>query len=204
MDETNIRIVSNLDKIEFHYMFDDETIHSVDAYTRNACEKEFLNFITKLSSELGLTAKVKAEPSNEGSHVDIYSIFATLNSLNIPEYVTLVISFFTFIFSIKNRDERKGQKLENLLKEANVIEKFEELRQKGIPVPQSMESYVNKLLNSRKLDKQKSKFFKSLSKDKKIKAIEISSKSKEFGNNGLIGRLKDLFINSKDEFEKLA
>ena len=57
-----------------------------------------------------------------------------------------------------------------------------------------MESYVNKLLNSRKLDKQKSKFFKSLSKDKKIKAIEISSKSKEFGNNGLIGRLKDLFI----------
>ena len=27
---------------------------------------------------------------------------------------------------------------------------------------------------------------------------------KEFGNNGLIGRLKDLFINSKDEFEKLA
>ena len=204
MDETNIRMASNLDKIEFHYMFDDETIHSVDAYTRNACEKEFLNFITKLSSELGLTAKVKADPSNEGSHVDIYSIFATLNSLNVPEYVILVISFFTFIFSIKNRDERKCQKLENLLKEANVIEKFEELRQKGIPVPQSMESYVNKLLNSRKLDKQKSKFFKSLSKDKKIKAIEISSKSKEFGNNGLIGRLKDQFINSKDEFEKLA
>ena len=54
------------------------------------------------------------------------------------------------------------------------------------------------------INKQKSKFFKSLSKDKKIKAIEISSKSKEFGNNGLIGRLKDLFINSKDEFEKLA
>ncbi len=179
MDESSIKLSQNLEKIEFHYLFDDDSIHSIDAYTRNSCEKEFLNFITKISSEFGLVAKVKAEPAKEGSHIDVYSIFATLNSLSIPDYVTLVISIFTLLFSIKTKDERKGQKLENLLKEAEVIQKLEELKQKGLPIPQNIENYVNKLCNSRKLDKQKSNFFKNLSKEKRIKAIEISSKPRE-------------------------
>ena len=47
MDESSIKLSQNLEKIEFHYLFDDDSIHSIDAYTRNSCEKEFLNFITR-------------------------------------------------------------------------------------------------------------------------------------------------------------
>lgn len=179
MEESTLKIATDADQIEFHYIFDDNTVHSIDAYTRNSCEKEFLNFMTLISSEFGIRATIQAEPSKEGSHIDIYSVLATFNKLQLQVYVPIIISIFSLAFSLKSKDERKNQKLGALMKEVDIVQKLDELKQKGLSVPKDIEKYVSKICNSRKLDKQKSNFFKNLSKQKNIKAIEISGMNKQ-------------------------
>ena len=151
--DTLINVLEDFNQIEFHYIFSDETEHSLDAYTRNSCEKEFLNFMKTISSELGLSVEINAESKKEGSLIDWYSIFSKANEVNIPAYASLVISIFAIIFSAKTKDEKRGQKLDNLIKQMDLIQKIEELKKQGLKIPLDAQKYIDKTCNSRKLDK---------------------------------------------------
>lgn len=201
--ETKINILEDFNLIEFHYIFDDDNIHSIDAYTRNSCEKEFLNFMKTLSGELGIQIFIHAEPSKKGSHIDWYSIFAKANEFDIPAYASLLVSIFACIFSVKTKDERKNQKIDAMIKEIELIQKFEELKQQGMVIPIDVQKFINKITNSRKLDKKKSSFFKKLSSQKEIKKIEISGANKELLEKRLSFEVprsdfEDYFLDSDD------
>jgi hypothetical protein len=177
--DTSINVLEDFNQVEFHYIFGDNEKHSLDAFTRNACEKEFLNFMRTISTELGIHVEIDAEPKKEGSLVDLYSIFSKANEINIPAYASLVISIFAIIFSAKTKDEKRSQKLDNLIKQTDLIQKIEELKKQGLPIPIDAQKYLNKVCNSRKLDKQKSNFFKKLTNQKDVQKIEISGVQKE-------------------------
>ncbi len=176
--DTLINVLEDFNQIEFHYIFSDETEHSLDAYTRNSCEKEFLNFMKTISSELGISVEINAEPKKEGSLIDWYSIFSKANEVNIPAYASLVISIFAIIFSAKTKDEKRGQKLDNLIKQMDLIQKIEELKKQDLKIPLDAQKYIDKICNSRKLDKQKSNFFKKLSNQKNIKKLKFQEQIK--------------------------
>lgn len=201
--DTLINVLEDFNQIEFHYIFSDDTEHSLDAYTRNACEKEFLNFMKTISSELGISVEINAEPKKEGSLIDWYSIFSKANEINIPAYASLVISIFAIIFSAKTKDEKRGQKLDNLIKQTDLIQKIEELKKQGLKIPLDAQKYIDKICNSRKLDKQKSNFFKKLSNQKNIKKIEISGTNKELVEKRLSFEIprsdfEDYYLDSDD------
>lgn len=201
--DTKINVLEDFNQIEFHYIFEDDSIHSLDAFTRNSCEKEFLKFIKTISIEFGVNIEIEAEPKKIGSFIDWYSIFSKANELNIPAYASLIISIFAIVFSLKTKDEKKGQKLDNFIKEMDIIQKVEELKSQGLPIPVDTQKFINKICNSRKLDKQKSSFFKSISTQKSIKTLQVSGINKEIPEKRLsfdIQRkdFEDYFLDSDD------
>lgn len=191
--ETNINILEDFNQIEFHYIFEDDKEHSLDAFTRNSCEKEFLSFMKTISSEMGIHININAEPKKEGSLIDPYSIVAIANDLHISEYASLIISIFAIVFSAKTKDEKKGEKIENFIKQTDLIQKVNELKEKGLSIPVDIQKYMEKICRSRKIDKQKSNFFKKLSKHKEIKKIQISGTRKELAEKRI-----DFDIERKD------
>lgn len=86
------KITENNNKIEFHYIFNDDTIHSIDAFTRNNCEKEFLNLIKTISSELGINLTVTTESKKEGSLIDIYNFLVSQNGLSLAVWGTFLVT----------------------------------------------------------------------------------------------------------------
>lgn len=178
--ETKINVLEDLEdfnQIELHYIFEDDTIHFLDAFTRNACEREFLKFIETISNEFGVAVQIKAAPKKEGSLIDWYLLFTVAKELNVPAYLNAIISLVAILFSLKTKDEKKGQKLDNMIKEADIIQKAYDLKSQGLPVPADIQEFINEACNSRKLDKQKSSFFKSLSNQKTVKKLQVSSKT---------------------------
>ena len=50
--ENIFSVIENGDKLEFHYSFgNDDDSHALNAYIRNACEKEFLEIIKRACQE---------------------------------------------------------------------------------------------------------------------------------------------------------
>lgn len=82
---------NELNQLEFHYNFIDDDMHFMDAYIRNSCEKEFLNFIKYISQELHLSVSVTTEAKEQGSLVDIYNFFVS-NKEFITDIATLFIA----------------------------------------------------------------------------------------------------------------
>lgn len=163
---------NELNQLEFHYIFDDNTMHFMDAYIRNSCEKEFLNFVKYISQELHLSVSVTTEAKEQGSLVDIYT-FIVANKDFIKDLAgTLFISIIAYVFPKKTTQEKMLQDLE-LIK--NVIE----MKKNGIQVPNNAEERVSRLLSSHKIRKQKSNFFKYLTMEKKVKSLEVVGRNSE-------------------------
>ena len=166
-------IIENGDKLEFHYSFgNNDDNHTLNAYIRNACEKEFLGIIKTLSAELGIHVDVEAEAKKEGSIREIYNFLLSENGIAITAWVGIFLSIFMYIFPRKTKDEK-------ILAQLDIINKAKELESEGIPLPQKMEIYLEKLYSSHKIKKQKSNFFKNLMKEKKIKTLEVSAIDKD-------------------------
>ena len=89
------KITENDNKIELHYIFNDEDqSHSLDAFTRNSCEKEFLNFVKTIASELGISLTVTTEPKKEGSLIDVYNFLVSQNGLSMAVWATFILEIF--------------------------------------------------------------------------------------------------------------
>lgn len=161
---------TELNQLELHYNFSDDNMHFMDAYTRNACEKEFLNFIKYISQELHLTVSVTTEAKEQGSLVDLYNIL--VNNAEIVVWGTLFISILGYLFPKKTKQEKMALNLD-------LIKKVAELRKEGLPIPEDAEKYLFRLLSNHKIKKQKSNFFKCLTTEKKVKSLEAVERNKE-------------------------
>lgn len=170
-------ITENNNKIEFHYIFNDDTIHSIDAFTRNNCEKEFLNLIKTISSELGINLTVTTESKKEGSLIDIYNFLVSQNGLSLAVWGTFLLKVFKYVFPIKSKDDSEAAKLANEKSLLELIKQAKEIEESGIPVPTNIQKRLEKIYSSRKIKKQKSNFFKKLTNEKQIKTFEVLTSS---------------------------
>ena len=161
---------TELNQLELHYNFSDDNMHFMDAYTRNACEKEFLNFIKYISQELHLAVSVTTEAKEQGSLVDLYNIL--IDNVEIVAWASLFISIFGYLFPKKTKQEKIALDLD-------LIRKVDELRKEDLPIPEDAEKHLARLLASHKIKKQKSNFFKYLTMEKKVKSLEVAGRNKE-------------------------
>lgn len=164
-------MTNELNQLEFHYIFDDNTMHFMDAYIRNSCEKEFLNFVKYISQELHLSVSVTTEAKEQGSLVDIYNFFVS-NKEFITDIATLFIALIAYLFPRKTKQEK-------MLSDLELIRRINEMRKEGLPIPVRTEKYLKRLLSSHKISKQKSNFFKHLSIEKRVKSLEVVGRNKD-------------------------
>lgn len=161
MEET-LTILHDADQLEFHYQFgDDDKTHTLNAYTRNAYEKELLGIIKTLSTELGLHVEVETEAKQKGGLIDFYNFIVSDQGVAIVEWATFFLVLFISIFPRKTHDEKINEQLD-------IITKYKELQDKGFSLPQNIENRINKLYSNHKIKKQKSNFFKKLMQEKKV------------------------------------
>ena len=126
ISENVFSVVDNDDRLEFHYSFgNDDNTHTLNAYIRNACEKEFLGIVKTLSIELGIHVDVEAEAKKEGSIIDSYNFILSENGVAVAAWVGLFLSIFMYIFPRKTQDEK-------ILSKLDIINKAKELKEKGI------------------------------------------------------------------------
>lgn len=170
------KITENDNKIELHYIFNDEDqSHSLDAFTRNSCEKEFLNFVKTIASELGISLTVTTEPKKEGSLIDVYNFLVSQNGLSMAVWATFILEIFKYVFPIKSNTDNEAVKLENEKSLLELIDMAKKMEESGIPIPSNIQNRLEKLYSSRKMRKQKSNFFKKLMNENKVKEIEVTS-----------------------------
>ena len=133
--ENIFSIIENGDKLEFHYSFGNDDTHTLNAYIRNACEKEFLGIVKTLSTELGIHVDVETETKKEGGIREIYNFLLSENGVAIVAWVGFFLSMFIYIFPRKTEDEK-------ILSKLDIINKAKELQDKGVPLPQNIENYL--------------------------------------------------------------
>ena len=174
--EAKMNLLPDSSKLEFHYIFaEDDKSHSLDAYTRNACEREFLAIIKTLSTELGVHINVNVEPKKDGSLIDVYNFLVSQNGLAVAVWATFLLEIIKYVFPRKTKAEKENLEIENEKGLVELIKAAKELEEQGIPLPPKIDSKLRSIYSSRKMKKQKSNFFKNLQKEQKIKSLEVSS-----------------------------
>lgn len=170
------KITENNNKIELHYIFSNEDqSHSLDAFTRNSCEKEFLNFVKTIASELGISLTITTEPKMEGSLIDVYNFLVSQNGLSIAVWATFILETIKYVFPIKSKADNEATRIENAKSLLELINKAKEMEESGIPIPYDIQKRLEKIYSSRKMQKQKSNFFKKLMNENKVKEIQVST-----------------------------
>ncbi|ENT9797931.1 hypothetical protein ACFBC1_001564 [Campylobacter jejuni] len=125
---------------QIHYYFDDNS-HSMNAFVRNAMEKDFLNFINEVGNILDIKIKLESQAREEGGlkeNIIIYLIGCTLG-YSAPA----VNNILTFYLTGQNRLQNADLKLKDLefkLKELDLKLKEEELKNK-----KSQNEYIKKI-----------------------------------------------------------
>lgn len=150
-------------KIELHYFLRDET-HTMNAFTRNECEKELLTIFKEVIQSLDIDIDVESEAFKEGGLKEIWK-FLGKNGVQI----TLVLTVFGLILSripIENKELVKLQienleldnelKRQELKKIKNVVKSEEELTN------EVLERVLEILDKDYKIVWHKSNFYKKL------------------------------------------
>lgn len=174
--EAKLDMSNDINQLELHYIFgENDDTHYLDAYTRNACEKEFLAIIKTLSSELGVQIDVSVEPKKDGSLIDVYNFLVSQNGLAIAVWANFLFQVIKYIFPRKTKAEKENLELENDTSLLELIKEAKNLEDQGVPLPPDIYKKLQHVYSSRKMMKQKSNFFKNLTKEHKVKSLEISS-----------------------------
>ncbi len=151
---------------QIHYYFDDNS-HSMNAFVRNAMEKDFLNFINEVGNILDIKIKLESQAREEGGlkeNIIIYLIGCTLGY-----FAPAVNNILTFYLTGQNRLQNADLKLKDLefkLKELDLKLKEEELKNK-----KSQNEYIKKIEENHKIYRLLSNFYKKVENYEKIKKI---------------------------------
>ncbi|EAI4330935.1 hypothetical protein G5F42_000714 [Campylobacter upsaliensis] len=121
MEQDKLEIEKQL--LQIHYYFTDES-HSMDAFVRNAMEKDLLNLINEIANILDIKIKVENQAREEGGLIESLilhfdSIATTSIAIGVAIYLKesvnkIIIHYFTGAY--------KREKLENLLKKEQIKE----------------------------------------------------------------------------------
>lgn len=72
---------SSYEDIDFHYIFNDENLHKINAKTLFKAEKTFISYIEFFAKKLELKIDLKISARKEGSFVDIISVASNITGI---------------------------------------------------------------------------------------------------------------------------
>jgi len=177
-------------QIELHYYFTDNS-HSLDAFTRNKCEAEFLYIVKEILTILDVDIKIETIASQEGGLKERWE-FISKNHAPITAMSAVIAAVTGIVALVLNQLPASETKLDllNIEKVKLEIKKLKnEEDNKNINVP-SIVSYFN---SDYKVIKHRSTFFETLMANDKITKIETS----QMYNNSFVKTVKTI---EKKEF----
>ena len=161
MEQDKLEIEKQL--LQIHYYFTDES-HSMDAFVRNAMEKDLLNLINEIANILDIKIKVENQARDEGGLkeniiiliVGAFSYFApTINN------------FATFYATGQN----KIQKLDLRIKEEEIRKIENQNEQDDVKIQEIKNEYIGKMEENHKIYRLVSNFYNKAEKCEKIEKI---------------------------------
>ncbi|EAI3763792.1 hypothetical protein XJ74_05600 [Campylobacter coli] len=164
MEENNLEYIKQ--NFQIHYYFDDNS-HSMNAFVRNAMEKDFLNFINEIGNILDIKIKLESQAREEGGLKE--NIIICLIGSALCYFAPAVNNILTFYLTEQNKLQNADLKLKDLelkLKELDLKLKEEELKNK-----KTQNEYIKKIEENRKIYRLLSNFYKKVENYEKIKKI---------------------------------
>lgn len=162
--------------IELHYWFNEET-HTMNAFTQNQCEFEFLCMAKELSKIFGVQIIIETEPLENGGLRRWFKILAKNEGKSATVVTALLISFLTTLVvtpfaSVISTVSTKV--VEEFFKdpEIEVLEK-EKLKKELESLKLEIELKRQKIDNNKILERRKSNFYEQLIKYPKVSKISI-------------------------------
>lgn len=155
--------------IEFHYIFEEENLHEMDARIHNECEKQLIQAIGSLKKYCG-DLEVKVSAKEKGSIVDIMQIVLTNGAFQ--NAFSLLLGVFINRWFSSNKDQKNNLQLDNSIKKAELIEKIKS----GDFTPEEADMIVGA---DSELRKWKSEYYKKLQKDGSVVAVESKGRKKQ-------------------------
>ena len=161
-------------KFCLHYFFSDNS-HSLNALTRNECEKEILLIFNEVASLLDLEIVLETEAYQEGGLKEFWKVFGK-NSGQLTIIVG-ILAIFLSRFPVENKELIKLQienlKLDNEKKRIELEKLQKAIKAEKIEKDLTEEAY--KILSSNhKILSHRSKFYKNLQSLPKIQQVSYS------------------------------
>jgi hypothetical protein len=172
--EISEQALVNANTIELHYWFDDET-HTMNAFTQNQCEFEFLCIIKELSKIFGVQVKVETEPPKEGGLERIYQIIQE-NPKETLQFFSGVVGLLTVKLLITPLGEAVGvlfkKWAEQKFADPELIAIHKETAKVQLEsLRAELELKRQKIEESKVIEKRRSNFFQQLEKYKKVEKV---------------------------------
>ncbi|HEA8164520.1 TPA: hypothetical protein RXN25_000996 [Campylobacter coli] len=167
MEENNLEYIKQ--NFQIHYYFDDNS-HSMNAFVRNAMEKELLNLISEVGKTLNIDMQIDSEVKKEGGLIDTFNLTVVLSvsgavAIYFRTSINQIITYYLTDGFYKNKETILNNALkEEEIKRSKIQTEKEELELK------IFQEY-NALATNHKLDRNISNFYKKAEKYEKIKKI---------------------------------
>jgi len=98
-------------RLELHYYFNNDDVHTMDAVIRNKCENEILHILTTISKELNINIKAETEAYKEGGLIELWSFFCSVDGQQLINISNFIVGFTDLLVS---NFPKKKSKLTNL------------------------------------------------------------------------------------------
>ncbi|WP_119344804.1 VHS/ENTH/ANTH domain-containing protein [Facilibium subflavum] len=175
-------------QLKIHYYFNDDSVHTINAFTRNKAEKQLLDLISRVADLCKVNIIVDSQPSEKGSFVDSLNIIAAHATGASPYifgcYVMHKISpainnIITHLMTTKKWG--KDKILERQKKEALIRKLDAEARRNNSETKKAELEIASfkQVLEDKKACKQVSYFYSEINKNNNISKVGIASNQDE-------------------------
>lgn len=165
--------------LELHF-YRKDNLHSIDAFTRNECERELLSVIKILCADLNIDATILCEIPEEGGFKEFWKFLGKNSS-----QLSLILAVIVLIYSripVENRKltdlQIENLELDNQLKRSE-LDRLAKKIDTGSISKEIIEKIVEHFENDFKVNWHKSNFYKKLLSEKDISAISFTGLDKE-------------------------
>jgi len=151
--------------LHFHYFFDNENTHSMDAEIFNTCERQLIQVIKDQHKYFDEKIKIEVFAKKTGSIIETLRVISE-NPIIQNVIVSALTVFFTAKFvSKKDISEDTKNKIENFKSITELIDQGK----------LNEENFMQLIHKDKNLLKLRSDFFKSAKKENKISKLEVES-----------------------------
>lgn len=160
-------------KLEMHFYLKDGA-HSMDAHTRNRCERELLAIFQELSNELRIPVKIESQAHTEGGLRDCWKFIGDND-----RQITLLTSVAAIVIATLDLPDEKDDQLKALSIEEKqlIIQKLKiEVEEKELTLERAREA-ARLSGNTHKTRVRKSNLYREIREQEKIQKIGISTLS---------------------------